>query len=445
MEKDKINLDESIKALNNFVLSNPDLKEFTYINYEGDLFNGFDLTPKCTINWASSQQIIPLVKKLGFKVINEEGKETVTEKFLFKQKGINDEFLRLYFGEGQEGEDNYFPGYSGSAKVVSSFGQGHINAINPKTGRIHTTYKQLGADTSRMSCGSDQPNEDLAKYKHLPPKDVKYPNMQQLPHNQETRSCFIAEPNNLWVSCDYSAIESRLGADIYQEQSMINEFLYGSGDIHSLVAKMIFKDLKDIPVKEIKKKFPQLRNKAKPVEFSQQFGGSAFAIQNNMGCSAEEAEEFANNYAKGFPGIAKFKKQASYNVRHNGYIILCKETGHKTYWLNWQNWLNSSNPDYREASKWDRKALNSVTQGTGAIILKDSQIDVFNWVVDNGYFGKIMLCNLTHDEANWEFPKNLQSLFPNLLSKYMEKSAAKYCKSLPIPADATVGECWIHE
>jgi DNA polymerase I-like protein with 3'-5' exonuclease and polymerase domains len=127
------------------------------------------------------------------------------EKHMKKQKGINDAFLRLYFGKGEEGEENYFPGYNGSAKVVSSFGQGHIDAINPKTGRIHTSYKQIGASSGRMSCGSKQPNTDLAKYKKLPEKSCKYPNIQQLPKDVETRACFISEENNLFCSCDYSA------------------------------------------------------------------------------------------------------------------------------------------------------------------------------------------------------------------------------------------------
>ena len=80
---------------------------------------------------------------------------------------------------------------------------------------------------------------------------------------------------------------------------------------------------------------------------------------------------------------------------------------------------------------------------TGAIILKESQIKIFNWVVDNGYFGKCLLCNLTHDECNWEYPKEL-STFPNIIKSYMENIAAKYCKSVPIPAETSVGECWIH-
>lgn len=475
MEIDNKNLEEAISALNNFVVNNPKLKKFVYIEQQGDLFTGFDLTPRVNINWASSSQVVKVAQLLGFdtKVQDKktgEDKDSVLEKHLKKQKGINDEFLRLYFGKGEPDDENYFAGYNGSAKVVSSFGQTHIDSINPKTGRIHTQYKQLGADTGRMSCGSKEPNADLAKLKKLPKESCKYPNMQQLPHDAVTRACFVADKGNLWVSCDYAAIESRLGGAIYEEQSIIDEFLYGSGDMHSLVAKMVFKELADVPVKEIKKRYPHLRSAAKPIEFSQQFGGSAFAIQNSMGCSLEEAQKFADAYSSGFKGIAKFKAKGSAFVRKNGYIVLCPVTGHKTYWWDHNVWLKRQSSytqefweDYREhhkgtndaiadevrkhfqaASKWDRKALNSVTQGTGAIILKDSQIDLFNWVVDNGYFGKIRLCNLTHDEANWEFPKELEDSFPKLLKEMMEKSAFKYCKALPIPAEAEVSTCWVH-
>lgn len=475
MRVDISNLKEAEKALNEFVIKTPELSKFTYIDRQGSLFDGFDLTPKVNINWSSSQQVVKVAKILGFNTTVQdkksgEDKDSVIEKHLKKQKGINDEFLRLYFGKGEPGDENYFAGYKGSEKVVTSFGQGHLNAINPNTGRIHTQYKQLGADTSRMSCGSKESNTDLEKYKKLPKGSCKYPNMQQLPHDAVTRACFVAGEGNLWVSCDYAAIESRLGGAIYEEQSIIDEFLYGSGDMHSLVAKMVFKELADVPVKDIKKKFPHLRNAAKPIEFSQQFGGSAFAIQNSMGCSLEEAQSFADAYASGFKGIAKFKAKGSAEVRKQGYIVLCPITGHKTYWWDHNVWLKRQasftqafweeyrlyhkdtgdavalkvKNHFQAASKWDRKALNSVTQGTGAIILKDSQIAMFNWVVDNGYFGTIRLCNLTHDEANWEFPEKLKESFPKLLQETMEKSAAKYCKALPIPAEASIGSHWIH-
>lgn len=222
MTNDKRNLDKAIEDLNKYVCNHSNLKEFTYINTQGDLFNGFNTEPICTINWASSKQVIPLLKKLGFDTTVEdkksgEDKDSAMEKVLKKQKGIDDEFLKLYLGKGEEGDDDYYPGYNGSAKVVTSFGQNHLNAINPNTGRIHTNYKQLGADTGRMSCGSRDNNNDLAKLKGLPinpsptqkkaGKACPYPNMQQLPSDEVTRACFTAMKGNKWCSCDYSAIE----------------------------------------------------------------------------------------------------------------------------------------------------------------------------------------------------------------------------------------------
>ncbi len=274
MQKDSENLEESIKALNAFVIKTPSLKQFTFIDTQGNLFTGFNLEPQVTINWASSQQVVQVAKILGFNTTTQdkktgEDKDSVMEKHLKSQKGINDEFLKLYFGKGNPGDEDYYPGYSGSAKVVSSFGQGHLNAINPKTNRIHTQYRQLGASSGRMSCGSQQPNNDLAKLKGISPKECTYPNMQQLPSDEETRSCFTAPDGYLWCACDFSALESRLGADIYNEKSMLDEFLQGSGDMHSLCAYMVYDEIpRDTPIKDIKKLYPHLRKAVKGIELS---------------------------------------------------------------------------------------------------------------------------------------------------------------------------------
>ena len=476
MDKDKQNLENCIKALNDFVTSNPSNSKFTYINTQGDLFTGFDLTPKCIIKWSSSPQVVAFAKHLGFdtKVQDKktgEDKESAMEKHLKKQKGVNDEFLRLYFGKGEPGDADYYPGYSGSFKVVSSFGQGHLNAINPKTDRIHTVYKQLGAASGRMSCGSQQSNTDLAKTNHVPQKECTYPNMQQLPHDAETRACFTAPKGYLWSSCDFSALESRLGADIYNEPSMINEYLHGSGDIHSLVAKYCFPDeLEDVDVKDVKKLYPHLRSKAKGPEFAMQFGGSAFAIQNSLGCSLDEAEKIAEAYWKGFKGIADFKKKGSDFVRKNGYIVMCHYSGHKMFWWDHDKWLERQKTftqefweDYREhhkgtgdlvaqevrehfqvASKWDRMALNSVTQGSGSVILKLAMTNFFNWIVEQGYFGKVELAALVHDESNIIFPEELKDIVPSMQQKCMEDAAALICTKLPIPAKPDVATFWKH-
>ena len=200
MNNDKKQLSIAKKALDNFVINHPNLSKFIKIERQGDLFAGFSIEPECTINWSSSKQVIEVAKILGFNTTVQdkktgEDKDSVLEKHLSGQKGINDEFIKLYFE------------YQEHAKVVSSFGQGHLNAINPKTGRIHTIYRQLATSSGRLSCGSNQPNKDLAKYKGISPKDCSYPNIQQLPSNEETRSAFVAPEGYKFVSADFSAEE----------------------------------------------------------------------------------------------------------------------------------------------------------------------------------------------------------------------------------------------
>lgn len=488
MVKDKENLDKAKKTLDDFIIKlskegykkpykdslgnifyniieAKNFSKYVFIDRQGDLFLGYDLTPKVNINWSSSKQVVKIAKILGFDttVIDKktgEDKDSVLEKQLKGQKGICDEFLKLYFD------------YQGYKKVVTSFGQGHLNAINPTTHRIHTVFKQLGASSGRMSCGSQQPNTDLARVNKVSPKDCTFPNLQQLPADEETRAAFTAEKGNLMVDCDFSALESRLGADIYNESHMIDEFINGSGDIHSLMAKTFFeKEIgADTPTKEIKKKFPELRKKAKSPEFLIQFGGSAFGLARQLGCSEEEAQRYVDAYYGKFKGIKQFKDKGSTAVRNKGYVLINNITGDKMYWYDWENWKKEQNSytqefwdEYRMyhkgtgdsiamnvkkhfqiASKWDRMALNAPTQGTGSNIIKTAAINLFKWIVQNNLFGKVKLCAMVHDELLVEFPEELKDTFPHILEEIMFNAAAKFCKKVPIPAEAEVSDHWIH-
>ena len=444
MQKNEELLNECSQKLTDFVLEHND-PQFA----KQTLFG-----PMCFINWNSSEQVIPFLKSLGFNTTvvdkkTHKSKDSAEFKNLKKQKGVNDKFLEIY---GK---------YCETFKDLSTYGQQYIDSINPKTGRIHTTFWQLGADTGRMSCGSTKANYDVARAKGLISSKCIYPQLQNLPADEFTRAAFVSEEGNLMVSCDYSALESRLGADIYNEPAMIEEYLHGSGDIHSLTAKACFpEELKGIEVKDIKKLRPDLRTRAKPVEFSQQFGGSAEAIRNSLGCSRKEAQDIAEAYNAGFKGIAKFKAKGADFVSRNGYIVLCKYTGHKTYWEDFKKWktIEEEGTDVIEnvyskeaikehnsaASKWFRKALNSPTQGTGIIILKYAMILFFRWIVENNLFGKVLICDLVHDEAVVEFPKELEDVVPNKLKELMELSSSKFCRKLPIPAVPEVGDHWIH-
>lgn len=394
MKKDKENLDIAKKELDAFVVGNPLLKKFTYINLQGDLWEGFDTTPKCTVNWSSSDQVIKIAKILGFntKVQDKktgEDKDSVLEKHLKGQKGINDEFLKLYFN------------YQEYAKVVSSFGQGHLNAINPITGRLHTVYRAIGTISGRMSSGSQQINTDLAKLKGLPVNPsakqkqeglgCSYPNMQQLPKDKFTRSCFIAEKGNLFCSCDYAAMEARAGAEVYNEKMLLDEFLYRSGDTHAVYAKVVFaEELKDVDVSEVKEKRPDLRNAVKPVEFAVQFGSDGTAVALQLGISVEEARSLVSNLLKGMTGLASFKERAGKEVMKKGYVDIMPQTGHKSYWWDYDEWKKrqasfdskfwdeykmhhkGTNDEiaqmvkmhFKAVSKWrDRNSLNLPTQG----------------------------------------------------------------------------------
>lgn len=442
------------------------LSKYIKIDRQGDLFTGFNIEPQCTINWSSSKQVVEVAKILGFNTTVQdkktgEDKDSVLEKILKPQKGINDEFLKLYFN------------YQEQAKVVSTYGQAQLNMINPNTGRCHTVYKQLGASSGRMSCGSQQSNTDLAKLKKIKASECTYCNFQQLPADEPTRSAFVAEEGNVFCSCDWSSLEARLGADIYNEPMMIEEYLHGAGDQHSLVAKACFPELKDVDVHDIKKLYPNLRKKAKPVGFAMQFGGSALAVSQNLQCSLEEAETIVNNYMKTFSGISAFKNKGSKFVRQNGYVLMNKYTGHKMYWWDHDKWLErqksftqefweeyrtkhkgtgdnvamSVKEHFQAASKWDRMALNAPTQGCGSNCLKRAITMLFNWIVDNNYFHVILLTALVHDETCWDYPKELEEgdyPFSKRIADTMEKAAAEFCKALPVPAEPAVGDHWIH-
>ena len=466
MKKDKENLEEAIRSLNAFVVRTPSLSKFTFIDLQGDLFLGYNTEPQVKVNWSSSRQVIEVAKTLGFDTAVKdkktgEDKDSVLEKHLATQKGINDEFLKLYFA------------YQEYAKVVSSFGQGHLDAINPNTGRLHTTFKQLGAASGRLSCGSNQPNTDLAKLKGLPAKCCKYMNIQQLPADEPTRSAFVAPEGYNFVSADFSAEESRLGADIYQDKEFLKEFTEGSGDTHSMFAWMVFrKECEECGCKgvgDVKKLAPQWRKKVKGVEFAYMFGAAAPTISTSANCSVEEAQGYIDTLDKAFIGMSTFAKKGAQFVRSHGYILINPITGHKMYWWDWDKWKERQKlftqefwEEYRTkhkgtgdtvalevrqhfqaAGKYDRLARNSVTQGTGAIIMKTAMTWLFKWIVDNGYFGVIHICASVHDEICCDYPKKVE-MFPKVLENTMERAAAKYCKSLPIPAEAAVSDHWVH-
>ena len=266
MDNDLARMTEYRNKLNEFVTTHTELsKKFTSDYTQLSLFEPISTASACSINWDSPKQVIPVLQALGFDTSTKDkktkkDKDSADKKLLQYQKGVNDEFLKLYVG------------YSEAEKVVSSYGQGHLNLINPKTGRLHTQFHQLGTVTGRMSSGSSRKNADLAKAKGLKTNDVGFVNLQNLPARGEegkiTRACFTCEPRNLFISCDFSSEESRVQADVWNEKSLLKAFAEGV-DTHNLYAKLCFpEELIDVDVGDVKRLRPDLRQKAKSAEFT---------------------------------------------------------------------------------------------------------------------------------------------------------------------------------
>jgi DNA polymerase-1 len=251
MKKDQEKLDNSLNALNNWVVENfPNDKRFTFVNLQGDLFEGFNTEPQCTINWNSAKQVIPFLQELGFDLATKDKatgqiKYSIDAKVIKPQKNISS-IAPVYLE------------YKAAQKVVSTYGENFLEQINPVSGRIHTNYQQLGADTTRItSGGKDKTN------------GIDYINLLNLPADAETRGSFIAEKGNKWISIDYSGQETYLLASIADDKAIIKELTEGSGDIHSLTAYMSYKQIpRDTSIKDIKKLYHNLRQEAKGIEFA---------------------------------------------------------------------------------------------------------------------------------------------------------------------------------
>lgn len=323
--------------------------------------------PRCIINWNSNKQVIPLFEELGFELWTKDRKtgrlkKSVDSKLIKRQKDKSD-IVPLYLE------------YSAAFKVVTSFGQNFIDAVNPVTGRIHPTFNQM-MDTGRLSCGKGgkkgggkTKDDDVAEDEtELNTDEViavdKSVNIQQLPSDPETRACFIPSEGHLLVDCDYGDQEGHVFTELTQDKAWI-EFYNDPAerDGHAFVAKMIFPDeLKDIPENEVKAKRKDLRDAAKPARFTFNYNGTAPALAANTGKPLDFCEKCFKTYFNAFKGIDRFFKVSKKNMWDRGYILISEYTGLRAYIYDWpilkgiEKRKNSMGQEY-----WDlyRKAKES--------------------------------------------------------------------------------------
>lgn len=375
-------------------------------NLQGDLFTGFNTEPYCTLNWSSTKQLIPFFELMGYNLEifdkkEKKKKKSVAADVIKSQKKVNPELSEAYVS------------FKKFEKICDSFGDKWLKAINPITGRIHADFHQLGTDTARLSSGGGESGV----------------NVQQIPSNPETRSCFVSEKGNVWLSLDYESQESQLLASVTNDPALLELYTTGCKDLHSLTAYMSYPNIipRDTPIGDIKRLYPKWRQAAKGIEFAIGYAGDANTIASSSGIPLEEAEKIYNSYMEGFPGVKKYQEYCKKNVLEKGYILMNPLTGHRAHIADWDNkWKfirdKMRSPDfwqcYREMKSYDpfceavqetrkffkvksdieKQSVNYRIQNRGAMCTKLAGILLFKWIVKNHYQGIVKICLQVHDK-----------------------------------------------
>lgn len=452
MEDDSKKLSDMEFALNKWVFERFGDK---YVNKQLDLFSA---AKRCSLNWSSSKQIIPIFKELGVdtKVRDKKTgkmKDSIEAKHIVKQVHVSP-LIQMYID------------YKKAQKLVTTYGQNFLDAINPKTGRIHATFWQI-MNTGRTSCGSGD-NKD----------DDNSINLQNIPSDKITRGCFTNQfENTILVDCDYSQQEDRMYTQLSKEPALIDFYndTTRKRDGHSFTAKLCFpKELKDVPEEEVKHERPDLRSKAKGAKFAILFGGVGDTIAKNLGLSKEEGDEVYDAYMKAFPKLKEYFDYIKPIVVKNGYVYFNKVTGRRSYYqifdeyerlsrtIDKQWWENYKQHKFHQTEDFltyykptckrffnlrgdlERRALNFPCQGSASDMSKLAGVWFFDWILKENLFDKVKISNFVHDEYLLETPKDIADKCAKALKECMEKAGRVFIDVVPVIAEPEITTVWQH-
>jgi DNA polymerase-1 len=278
--------------------------------------------------------------------------------------------------------------------------------VNPKTGRLHTSFSQAVASSGRLSSND--------------------PNLQNIPIRrklgQDIRRGFIPREGWLLLAADYSQIELRLLAHLSRDPAFVEAFQAG-GDIHRQTAAVIF----DVPLAEVTS---TMRSRAKTINFATIYGQGAHALSRQLGIEHAEAKEFIARYFERFQGVRNYLDSMVAFARENGYVQTI--FGRRRYIPE----LRERNFNIRAFG--ERVAANSPIQGSAADLIKIAMIRIDNALRTRNLRSKMLL--QVHDELVFEvFPDELEQV--SELVKYEMEHAAQL--SVPLVVDLGVGKNWL--
>ena len=291
-------------------------------------------------------------------------------------------------------------------KLISTYIAALPGYIDPKDGKIHTTYNQTVTATGRLSSSN--------------------PNLQNLPIRSERgrfiREAVIPDEGCLFLSADYSQIELRLMAHFSQDEHMLAAFRTGQ-DIHAATAAKIY----GLPIEHVSK---DQRRKAKTANFGIIYGISAFGLAQQLDCSRAEAKQLIDDYFAAFPRVISYIESQKELARSRGYA----ETlfGRKRYLPD----IHSHNATVRSFA--ERNAVNAPIQGTAADIIKMAMVSIHRRLKEEGMQAQMIM--QVHDELNFNVPEHEVERVREIVVSEMQNAVHL---SIPLIAECGVGKNWL--
>ena len=294
-------------------------------------------------------------------------------------------------------------------KLKSTYTDALPNYILKTTGRVHTNYSMAATSTGRLA--SSDPN-----LQNIPVRT---------PEGRKIRAAFIAGPGNLLLSADYSQIELRVLAHVADIKALKKAFAEGL-DIHAMTASEMF----GVPIENMP---PEVRRRAKAINFGIIYGISAFGLANQLSIPREEAAQYIRTYFERFPGIKDYMEKTKAFAHEHGYV----ETifGRRAHYPD----INSKSAQVRAFN--ERAAINAPIQGAAADIIRRAMIKMDNALEKAGLSAKMLL--QVHDELIFELPENEVKKTTSVVKKIMENATMPaLALTVPLKVDARAAKNW---
>jgi DNA polymerase-1 len=299
----------------------------------------------------------------------------------------------------------YILEYRQLTKLKSTYVEALPALINPKTGRIHTSFNQTRTTTGRLS--SSDPN-----LQNIPIRDER---------GRQIREAFVAPAGSYLLGADYSQIDLRSLAHLSQDENLVDAFRHDA-DIHTATAAQLY----GVEPSQVT---PSMRRLAKTVNFGVIYGMSEYGLQQATELSREEAGKFITAYFEKYPGVKWYLELTKEQARKNGYVqtILGRKRPIPE--------INASNRQIREAA--ERMAINMPVQGTSADIIKKAMINLHREMLQRKLKSKMLL--QVHDELVFEVPEKeldeMRQLVPEMMVNAIKLS-------IPLKVDTKIGRNW---